>query len=166
MEYAIDFEANNAKFQKEGFPGQQPLRPSKHVAIVSCMDARLDMHKALGVAIGEANLIQNAGGRTTEALRSLVVSQQLLGTKEIHVIHHTGCGMLIFTNTELRNKIKQDLGTSAADAAGAVDFLPFPDVDQSVRDDVKFLKDSPLIMDVPIQGWVYQIEDGKIRKVD
>ncbi|KAF9533702.1 putative carbonic anhydrase [Crepidotus variabilis] len=165
MTYAINFEANNAKFQKEGFPGKQPLPPSKHVTIVSCMDARIDVHKALGVGIGEAHLIQNAGGRSAEALRSVVISQQLLGTKEVHVIHHTDCGMLTFSNADIRSKIEKDLGTSAANVAGAIDFLPFADLDKSVREDVKFLKDSPLVLDVPIHGWVYQIEDGKIRKV-
>jgi carbonic anhydrase len=142
--------------------GHLPMPPARRIAVVTCMDARILPSRILGIDIGEAHVIRNAGGRAQEALRSLVISQQLLGTREVAVIHHTDCGMLTFTNPQLRTKVKQTLG---ADASG-IDFLPFTEVEQSVRDDVDFLKASPLIpRDIPIRGFVYDVKTGRLTEV-
>ena len=117
------------------------MPPARHVAVLVCMDARIDPARALGLQEGDAHVIRNAGGRAADALRSLVISEQLLGTTEIVVIHHTDCGMLTFSNGDLRKKVKQELHTDA----DHIDFLPFKDLEQSVRDDVTFLKESPLL---------------------
>lgn len=143
--------------------GDLPMPPGRGVAIVTCMDARLHPEKILGFDIGDAHVIRNAGGRVSEdAIRSLVISQRLLGTTEIVVIHHTDCGMLTFTNDQLAAKIQQDLGV---DVSGR-DFLPFPDLEQSVRDDVAILRDSPLIpKDIPISGAIYDVQTGQVQEV-
>ena len=142
--------------------GHLPMPPARRVAIVTCMDARLDPARALGLEEGDAHVIRNAGGRTREALRSLVISQRLLGTTEVAVIHHTDCGMLTFTNDELRGRIQEDLGTDPGD----IDFLPFGDVEASVREDVEWLRGSPLVpADVPIRGFVYDVSNGRVREV-
>ena len=142
--------------------GNLPMPPARRLAVVTCMDARIIPSRQLGLAEGDAHVIRNAGGRTREALRSLVISQRLLGTNEIAVIHHTDCGMLTFTNPQLHAKIKQDLG---ADSSG-IDFLPFSDVEESVREDVNFLVSSPLIArDVLIRGFVYDVRTGRLSEV-
>jgi carbonic anhydrase len=126
------------------------------------MDARILPSRALGLAEGDAHIIRNAGGLAKEALRSLVISQQLLGTREIVVIHHTGCGMLTFTNEQLRTKVRSELGADAS----AIDFLPFSDLEQSVVDDVRFLRESPLLLEgVPVRGFVYDVRTGRITEV-
>lgn len=142
--------------------GDLPMPPARKVAVVACMDARLHPEKALGIAIGDAHVIRNAGGRAQDALRSLVISQQLLGTREIVVLHHTDCGMLTFTNERLAAKIASELGV---DVEGQ-DFLPFADLEQSVRDDVTFLRNSPLIpKDIPISGAIYDVRTGRVHEV-
>ncbi|EFX04621.1 carbonic anhydrase [Grosmannia clavigera kw1407] len=158
---ASEFEQANKAYASSFQKGQLPLPPARKVAVVTCMDARLDPAKALGLEEGDAHVIRNAGGRTVEALRSVIISQQLLGTREIVVIHHTDCGMLTFSDAEIRTKIEKDLGHKADHIA----FLPFSDVKQSVTDDIAVLKSSPLVLDVPITGYVYEVETGKIVKV-
>lgn len=144
------------------------------------MDARLDPAKVLGISEGESHVIRNAGGRTVDALRSIVISQQLLGTREIVIVHHvstpspdsgwkltkswnvqTDCGMLTFSDEVLRSKIRQDLNEDVDHIA----FLPFQDVRQSVIDDIAFLKKNPLVLDVPITGYIYDVTTGKVDKV-
>ncbi|KAJ6160824.1 carbonic anhydrase, partial [Penicillium chermesinum] len=125
-------------------------------------DLYLDTARALGLEEGDAHVIRNAGGRATDALRSIVISQQLLGTREIIIVHHTDCGMLTFTDDAIRTKVRTDLHQNVDHIA----FLPFGDVKQSVLDDVKFLADSPLVLDVPITGYIYEVETGKIVKVE
>jgi carbonic anhydrase len=126
------------------------------------MDARLDVYRILGLQEGEAHVIRNAGGRAPEALRSLVISQRLLGTKAIMVIQHTECGMLTFSNEDLYAKVEEELGADARD----IDFLPFADLDENVRGDVEFLKRSPLIPDdVEIRGFVYDVKTRRLREV-
>ena len=152
-------EAYASRFDK----GSLPLPPARRVAIVTCMDARIDPAKALGLAEGDAHVIRNAGGRAHEALRSLVISQRLLGTREVVVIHHTDCGMLTFTDDELREQVRRELGADASHIA----FLPFKDLDQSVREDVAYLRASPLIPgDVPVRGFVYDVRTGAVREVE
>lgn len=143
--------------------GDLPMPPARRVAVLTCMDARLHPNEFLGLDLGDAHVIRNAGGRASDdAIRSLVISQRLLGTREIVVIHHTDCGMLTFTNEQLAEQIQRELG---ADVKGR-DFLPFSDIDQSVRDDVATLESSPLIpRDIPISGAVYDVRTGGLRVV-
>jgi carbonic anhydrase len=146
--------------------GELPTPPARKVAILVCMDARIDPAKALGLEEGDAHVIRNAGGRAADALRSLVISHALLGTREIVVIHHTDCGMLTFTNELLRKKLTDELGPTAGAVANAIDFLPFPDLDQGVRDDVAMIRSSPLIpKDIPVTGFVYDVRTGRLREV-
>jgi carbonic anhydrase len=152
----------NAGYAKTFNRGDLATPPRRKLAIVTCMDARILPSRAFGLEEGDAHVIRNAGGRTKDALRSLVISQRLLGTNEIAVIHHTECGMLSFTNRDLHSKVKQDLG---ADASG-IDFLPFADLEESVREDVSLLLSSPLISpDVIIRGFIYDVHSGKLKEV-
>ncbi|KAI2686169.1 hypothetical protein DTO012A7_1837 [Penicillium roqueforti] len=162
MSVAKEFEAANAKYAASFTKGDLQLPPQRKTAVVACMDARLDPARALGLEEGDVHVIRNAGGRATDALRSVIISQQLLGTREIVIVHHTNCGMLTFTDEELKDKIRADLHQNADHIA----FLAFKDVEQSVRDDIKILKDSPLVLDVPITGYVYEVETGKIVRVE
>ncbi|HFU3704542.1 TPA: beta-class carbonic anhydrase [Streptococcus suis] len=140
-----------------------PLRPKTKVAIVTCMDSRLHVAQALGLALGDAHILRNAGGRVTEdMIRSLVISQQQLGTREIVVLHHTDCGAQTFTNEDFVVQLKRDL---QVDVSGQ-DFLPFTDVEESVREDIALLKQSPLIPDdVEIFGAVYDVDTGRMTEV-
>ncbi len=142
--------------------GDLPIPPGRKVAVVACMDARLIPSRILGLEEGDAHVIRNAGGLARDALRSLVISQQLLGTNEVVILQHTECGMVTFQNEDVYAKVKDSLG---ADASG-IDFMPFPDLEQSIRDDIKFLKDSPLIADdVSVRGFLYDVKTGKITEV-
>ncbi|KAL4878121.1 carbonic anhydrase [Aspergillus karnatakaensis] len=156
-----EFEAANEKYAANFAKGDLALSPARKVAVVACMDARLDPAKALGLEEGDAHVIRNAGGRAIDAIRSLVISQQLLGTREIVLVHHTDCGMLTFSDETIREKIKTELEQDADHIA----FLPFEDLKQSVLDDVKLLEKHELILDVPITGYIYHVETGKIEKV-
>lgn len=152
-------EAYASTFDKESLP----MPPARKVAVLTCMDARLHPSRFLGLEVGDAHIIRNAGGRASDdAIRSLVISQQLLGTNTVVVIHHTDCGMLTFSNEDLRAKVKQDLHANA----DHIDFLPFKDLAQSVRDDVATIKNSPLILkDVEVSGFIYDVESGKLLPV-
>lgn len=138
---------------------------------VTCMDARIDTHAAFGISLGDAHVIRNAGGTALDALRSLVISQQLLGTREIILVKHTGCGMLIFDTPAATGLVEKNLGPGAkAELAkfvgGQGEFQTFGDLEQAVRDDVQFLRESQLIGDdVVVSGWVYEVETGKTRQV-
>jgi carbonic anhydrase len=143
--------------------GNLPMPPGRQVTIVTCMDARLDPAKFLGLKEGDAHVIRNAGGRVSnDVLRSLAISQQLLGTREVVVIHHTDCGMMTFNNDELVARIKDDLGV---DASGR-DFYPFSDLEASVKEDVAKLRDNKLIpKSIPIVGAIYDVKNGRVREV-
>lgn len=158
-----EFLEANKRYAESFDKGDLPTPPARRVAVVTCMDARLHPEKFLGLEMGDAHVIQNAGGRVSEdAIRSIVISERLLGTTEIVVIHHTGCGMLTFRNEDLVAKIKEDLGV---DAAGH-DFLPFSDLEQSVRDDVEIIRKSELIPDdITISGAIYDVETGELREI-
>jgi carbonic anhydrase len=153
----------NTQYARQFSQGDLPMPPKRAVAVLTCMDARLHPEKFLGLEIGDAHVIRNAGGRASDdAIRSLAISQRLLGTKEIVVIHHTDCGMVTFSNEQLAAKIKDDLGV---DAAGQ-DFLPFSDLEQSVHDDLAILRASPLIpQDIPIAGAIYDVASGRLTEV-
>jgi carbonic anhydrase len=144
-----------------------PLAPRLKLAVLVCMDSRIDIFNALGLKNGDAHVIRNAGGRAGDALRSLAVSHRLLGTREIVVIHHTDCGLLNTSNADIQRRIGEEAGPEAEEAASAIDFLPFTDLDQSVRDDMAILKSSPLISsDVIVSGFVFDVETGRLRHVD
>lgn len=153
----------NKNYAESFDQGDLPIPPARRVAIVTCMDARIHPEDALGIELGGAHMIRNAGGRVSgDAIRSLVISQQLLGTNEVVVMHHTDCGMMSFENEDLAAKIQEDLGVDASDQ----DFLTFSDLEQSVRDDVEALESSALIPDdVSIVGAIYEVESGKVREV-
>ncbi|OAA62402.1 Carbonic anhydrase [Niveomyces insectorum RCEF 264] len=156
----------NAAYAANFTQGDLPLVPGKNYLIVTCMDARIHAPAAFGVNLGDAHIIRNAGGSGREALRSILISEQLLTTKEIVLIKHTGCGMLTFTNDSAHALVAERLGPTAAAEIATMDFLPFADLDQAVRDDVTFLKkQSAIPEDVVISGWVYDVETGRVRGV-
>ncbi len=144
--------------------GDLPMPPARQLAVLTCMDARLHPGRFLGLGVGDAHVIRNAGGRASEdAIRSLVISQRLLGTNEVLVIHHTDCGMLTFSNENLVARLHQELGV---DAAGW-NFLPFTDLEESVRDDVETIRRSELIPDeVQVTGAIYDVRTGRLRRVE
>ena len=163
MSYFENFlKANQAYVELHG-DLHLPIKPKTKVAIVTCMDSRLHVAPALGLALGDAHILRNAGGRVTEdMLRSLVISQQQLGTREIVVLHHTDCGAQTFQNKDFQEHLKRELGVDVSDQ----DFLPFQDIDESVREDMRLLKDSPLIPDdVVISGAVYDVDTGSMREI-
>jgi carbonic anhydrase len=159
---ADEFVRANQKYASTFTKGELPLPPARKVAVVVCMDARIDPARALGLEEGDAHVIRNAGGRISDALRSLTISQTLLGSEEVVIIHHTDCGMLTFSDGQIRTKLRSERGVDA----DAVAFLPFTDLDASVRDDLAAYEASPLVRhDVPLRGFVYQVESGALREV-
>jgi len=164
MSIIQEFVTANDQYATGFTKGSLPLPPGRKVAVLVCMDARVDPARALGLEEGDAHVIRNAGGRAADALRSIIISERLLGTEAIVVMHHTDCGMLTFDNKHIHGVIHKDL--NGADASH-IDFLPFGDLEQSVRDDVKFLKDSPFIPDnILIKGFVYDVKTGRINPID
>ncbi|KAK4545657.1 hypothetical protein LTR36_002610 [Oleoguttula mirabilis] len=157
---------SNKDYAEKFTQGSLALPPAKKYAVVTCMDARIDPISAFGISLGDAHVIRNAGGNARDALRSLIISQQLLGTQEVVLVKHTGCGMLTFQNADAHGAVKQNLGDAAAEEIGTLDFLPFGDVEQAVKDDVAWLQASKAIPDsVRLSGWVYEVETGKVRSV-
>lgn len=131
------------------------------------MDARIDPAAAFGIGLGDAHVVRNAGGSGREALRSVLVSQLLLGTREVLVVKHTGCGMLTFGNDDARRLLaRRHRGDAALAAVADLDFLPFDDLDAAVRADVEFLrKGDTADPQVPVTGWVYDVQTGRVRQV-
>ena len=135
--------------------------PLTGLAILTCMDARIDVEDALGLRVGDAHIIRNAAGLASEdAIRSLVVSQQLLGTREILVIAHTGCGLHGASEADLRERVELTTGSATQMGFGA-----FADLDATVREQVEILMDDPTVLEVPIHGLVYEVETGRLRQV-
>lgn len=154
--------AANSKYTAAFSHGELALPPARKVALVVCMDARIDPAKALGLTEGDAHVIRNAGGRFADALRSLTISQTLLGTQEVAFVHHTDCGMLTFTDEAIRERLKRDRKADADHIA----FLPFKDLDESVRDDLRGYRASSLVrQDIPVRGFVYDVKTGAVREV-
>ncbi|HEU0129332.1 MAG TPA: carbonic anhydrase [Pseudonocardiaceae bacterium] len=153
--------ANNAKYA-ETFHGPLPLPPAKHVAVVACMDARLNVYAILGLQEGEAHVIRNAGGVITDdEIRSLAISQRLLGTEEIILIHHTDCGMVTFTDDEFKRSIQEETGIKPTWAAEA-----FPDIEEDVRQSIARIKASPFVPKKDsIRGFVFDVATGKLNEV-
>ncbi|WP_214366092.1 beta-class carbonic anhydrase [Pseudonocardia sp. H11422] len=153
--------ANNARYA-ETFSGPLPLPPARHVAVVACMDARLDVYRILGLNEGEAHVIRNAGGVVTDdEIRSLAISQRLLGTTEIILIHHTDCGMLTFTDDGFKQQIQADTGIKPEWAAEA-----FPDPDDDVRQSIARIRANPFVPHKDsIRGFVFDVATGKLSEV-
>jgi carbonic anhydrase len=166
-----------------GEKGKLPLPPARHFAILTCMDARLQPSKYAGLAEGDAHVIRNAGGRATDdAIRSLVISYKLLGTNEWFVIHHTDCGMQLFTDDVMAGLLESSLETATIDASGWHDVgkkIPgspagkyikwhtISDLEGSVVDDVKRIRTHPLVPgNIPIYGYIYDVRTGKLNEVE
>jgi carbonic anhydrase len=151
QDYASDFEK-----------GDLAMPPARRLAVVTCMDARIDPARALGLEEGDAHVIRNAGGLVNdETIRSLCISHSLLGTEEAFVIAHTDCGMLTFSNEDIHAKLADEKGADASD----IDFQPFGDLEESVRQSVAKAQASPLLSGVTISGWVYDVRSGALREV-
>jgi len=175
--------AANAKYA-EGFGDKANLAmpPSRRFAILTCMDARLDPAKYAGLAEGDAHVVRNAGGRASDdAIRSLVISYKLLGTREWFVIHHTDCGMLLFTDDDMHNLLASSLKTATLDQSGWHDsgdgpgsaegtfikWLTFSDNAKSVVEDVTRIRNHPLVpSDIPIYGHIYDVKSGKLVEIE
>jgi carbonic anhydrase len=154
--------ANNEGYAASFDKGELPLPPGRKLAVVACMDARLNVYGMLGLQEGEAHVIRNAGGVVSDdVIRSIAISQRLLGTEEIILIHHTDCGMLTFTDDEFKASIEQDTGIRPEWAAEA-----FPDLDGDVRQSIARLQASPFIpRKDAIRGLVYEVHNGRLREV-
>lgn len=153
----------NERYAASFNQGGLPMPPGRKLAAVVCMDARLMPDQFLGLGIGDAHIIRNAGGIVTDdALRSLIISHKLLGTNEFFVVNHTDCGMLTFEDGQLRQRLKDETGQDA----GAIQFHAFKDLDTNVRAQVQKIKDSPFLPDdIPVSGFVYDVKSGKLRQV-
>jgi carbonic anhydrase len=159
----IDQLVENAAAYAHGFDkGGLPLPPARRVAIVACMDARLDPHALLGLSEGDAHVIRNAGGVITDdEIRSLAISQRLLATEEIMLIHHTDCGMLTFRDDEFRRQVQDDTGIKPEWAAEA-----FDDLEEDVRQSIARIKASPFIPHkATVRGFIFEVESGRLREV-
>jgi len=173
--------ANEKYSQGFGDRGKLALPPARGFAILTCMDARLDPAKYAGLAEGDAHVIRNAGGRASDdAIRSLVISYKLLGTREFFVIHHTNCGMLFFTSDVIRGLLANSLETAQLTSTGFkdvgkgpgsragefIEWLTVPDQQQAVIDDVSRIRNHPLVpVSIPIYGYVYDVTSGKLLEV-
>jgi carbonic anhydrase len=162
MSTTDDLLRNNERFAAGFDKGDLPLPPARKIAVVACMDARLNPYPILGLELGDAHVIRNAGGVITDdEIRSLAISQHLLGTEEIMLIHHTDCGMLTFSDQDFANKLESEVGQRPAWEARS-----FSDLDQDVRDSIQRIKDSPFVpRKDSVRGFVYEIETGKLREV-
>lgn len=152
----------NNEIYASQFNGPLPLPPAKHIAVLACMDARINVYAALGIQEGESHVIRNVGGVVTEdEIRSLAISQRLLGTKEIILIHHTDCGMLTFTDDEFKAGIHAEVGVKPAWAAEA-----FSDLDADVKQSINRIKQSPFIPHKDsVRGFVFDVATGRLREV-
>ncbi|MGB3483266.1 MAG: carbonic anhydrase [Mycobacterium sp.] len=161
MTVTDEYLANNAEYART-FVGPLPLPPSKHVAVVACMDARLDVYRILGLADGEAHVIRNAGGVVTDdEIRSLAISQRLLGTREIILIHHTDCGMLTFTDDAFKAAIQEETGVKPAWSAEA-----FADPAEDVRQSLRRIELSPFVtLHTSLRGFVFDVATGRLTEV-
>jgi len=153
---------NNARYAENFDKGELPGPPARKLAVVACMDARLDPHRILGLEEGDAHVIRNAGGVVSEdVIRSLVISQRLLGTREIVLIHHTDCGMLTFRDDEVKDEIESDTGLRPAFALEA-----FKDLDQNIRQSIGRIQASPFIpYKDQVRGFIYDCASGRINEV-
>ena len=159
---AIDELVRNNEAYASSFGGELPLAPARNVAVLACMDARLDVGRLLGLAEGDAHIIRNAGGAATEdAIRSLAISQRLLGTREVMLIHHTECGMLTFSDDEFRQSIEEETGIRPSWAVEA-----FSDLETDVRQCIARIRSSPFVPHTDdVRGFVFDVANGRLREV-
>jgi carbonic anhydrase len=162
MSATDDLLANNRSYADAFDKAEVPLPPARGVAVVACMDARLHVNKILGLEVGDAHVIRNAGGAVTDdAIRSLLISQRLLGTREVILIHHTDCGMLTFTDDGVKAQVQAETGIRPAFSLEA-----FSDLDEDVRQSIARIKASPLIPHTDsVRGFVYDVHSGELREV-
>ncbi len=160
---AIDELVKNNEAYATSFGDSLPLPPALQLAVLACMDARLHVAPMLGLKEGDAHIIRNAGGvATDDAIRSLAISQRLLGTREIMLVHHTDCGMLTFGDDEFRQGLEQETGMRPGWPAES-----FSDLDQDVRQSIRRIKASPFVPHTDeVRGFVFDIKDGRLREVD
>lgn len=152
---------HNAKYSASFDPGEAPGRPGRRLAVVTCMDARIDVYRVLGLAPGEAHVIRNAGGVVTDdVVRSLVISQRLMGTDAVMVVGHTGCGMLTFSDDELRAEIQAEVGIRPPLA-----FEAFTDLDDEVLQSLARLAACPFLTASEVRGFVYDVGTGALREI-
>jgi carbonic anhydrase len=163
MSATDEFLAANQRYAESFTKGDKPLPPAKQVAVVACMDARIETGRLLGLEEGDAHVIRNAGGVVTDdVIRSLAISQRLLGTTEIVLIHHTDCGMLTFKDDDVKAEIEKDTGLRPQFALEA-----FPDLRNDIRQSVRRIKASPFIPHTDsIRGFIYDVESGRLNEVD
>jgi len=175
-------EANSKYATSFGEKSKLAMPPARRFAVLTCMDARLDPSKFAGLAEGDAHVIRNAGGRASDdAIRSLVISYKLLGTREFFVIHHTNCGMEFFTNDVMRNLLSSSLETAELTSSGFrdvgkgpgsragefIEWLTIKDQKQAVRDDVERIRNHPLVPEfIPVYGYIYDVHSGKLIEVE
>ena len=161
MSVTDEYLRNNAAYAEQ-FAGPRPMPPSRHTAVVACMDARLNVYGVLGLREGESHVVRNAGGVTTDdVIRSLAISQRLLGTTEIILIHHTDCGMLTFTDDAFRRSIQDETGIKPPWSAES-----FTDLEEDVRQSIARIKASPFIPHKDaIRGFVFDVATGKLNEV-
>lgn len=154
--------ANSERYSADFDKGELPMPPGLHLAVVACMDARLNVWGVLGLSEGQAHVIRNAGGVVSEdAIRSLTISQRLLGTSEIILIHHTDCGMVTFSDDAVKAQIQADTGIRPSFALEA-----FPDAEEDVRQSIARIKASPFVPHTDaIRGFVYDVKTGKLNEV-
>jgi carbonic anhydrase len=157
-----DLLANNARYAAS-FPGPLPLPPAKSLAVLACMDARLDVYRLLGLQAGDAHVIRNAGGVVTDdAIRSLTISQRVLGTTEIVLVHHTDCGMLTFTDDGFRADVQRDTGIKPHWSPEA-----FADLEEDVRQSIARIKASPFVPSKDsVRGFIFDVGTGKLTEVE
>jgi carbonic anhydrase len=152
----------NAAYASAFVATDRAAPPSRRVAVLACMDARLRPEEALGLALGEAHVIRNAGGRVTDdAVRSLVLSSAVLGTRGAAVVHHTDCGLLGATNEDLRARVADSTGMQV----GEIDFLPFDDAERALIDDVRAITRDPRLAFEAVSGFLYDVRTGRLREV-
>ncbi|HLH71201.1 MAG TPA: carbonic anhydrase [Candidatus Dormibacteraeota bacterium] len=152
---------NNRRYAQGFAKGQLPTPPAKKLAVVACMDARIDVHRILGLEEGDAHVIRNAGGVITEdAIRSLLISQRLLGTEEIVLIHHTDCGMLTFKDDDVRRQVQEETGIRPPFALEA-----FDDLARDVRQSIARIQASPFIPRKNVRGFIYDVRTGLLQEV-
>ncbi|MCL6565796.1 MAG: carbonic anhydrase [Acidobacteriia bacterium] len=154
---------NNRRYAESFRLGELPIPPAKKLAVVTCIDARLTVEKLLGIETGDAHIIRNAGGLATDdALRSLILSTQVLGTRTVAVIQHTDCGMLKFSEAELQQRIQQATGQ---DTSG-LRFLVFSDLEQSLAEQVRRIRSNPFLpRDLQVRGYIYDVRSGRLREL-
>jgi carbonic anhydrase len=155
--------AANQQYAEKFALGHLPMPPARKLAVVACMDARLTVEQFLGLKTGDAHIIRNAGGLVTEdALRSLIISSHLLGTRTYYVIQHTDCGMLTFTDEKLREKLKTETGHDASQ----LHFHSFSDVEKSVKKQLQTIRSNPFLpRDIDVHGFIYDVRTGKLREI-